>query len=97
MMKLQAMMSSQKLGSSWSALLWSVWWETTKGPVVVLPHQVPGHNVHLAAGHSVGDAQYLLVLLLHPMQKWVQPGFMHQNDVGCPFPLHVWLQVSYTV
>ena len=81
MMKLQAMMSSQKLGSSWSALLWSVWWETTKGPVVALPRQGPGH----AAGPSVGDVQSHLVLPLVDMQSGYKQGPCIRMMIALPF------------
>ena len=67
----------------------------TKCLVGALPHQVLRHAHHLAAGPSVGDVQSLFGLVLEAMQKWVQPGSMHQDDVGGPFLLHVGLQVSY--
>jgi hypothetical protein len=62
-------------------------WETTTGPVVALPPQVTSLP-HCPAGPSVGDVQSHLVLLIGAMQKWVQPGSMHQDDAGGPFLLH---------
>jgi hypothetical protein len=85
-------------GSQSAALLGSVWWEATKGPVVLLTHQVPGDAVHLAAGPSVSDVQSLLHLVLwcNAMQMWVKPGSRHHFDVVARFPLHMGLQVSCT-